>query len=175
MIATESNIKFCKDFLISQLSKLPVEYPEGYVERKVNKSAMPKVKPAGTAPKKPTAITIKKLGTSEEAKVMIPSFEDATVKDLKEAAGRAFNLTEPSAVFSLVCKGRPLSDLDFKLSSVLPDTSVPIHINIKSTGAAPLNDTFFKELKELLQKHGQSATSSEKICTQFTQQYPKWF
>ena len=174
MIATEPNVKFCKDF-ISQLSKLPVEYPEGYVERKGAKAAVPKVKPAGTTPKKPTAITIKKLGTSEEVKVMIPSFEDATVKDLKEAAGRAFNLDDASAVFSLVCKGRPLSDLNAKLTSVLPDTSVPIHINIKSTGAPTLNDSFFKDLKDLLQKHGQSASASDKICSQFNQHYSKWF
>lgn len=174
MIATEANIKFCKDFLITQLSKLPVEYPEGYVERKVAKSSIPKVKPTGTVPKKPTAITVKKLGTSDEVKVMIASFEDATVKDLKDAAGKAYKLDGDLAVFSLVCKGRPLSDLNAKLSSVLPDPTVPIHINIKSTGMVALNESFFNDLKDLLQKHGQTPSSSEKICTQFSQQYSKW-
>lgn len=179
-----SEVKFCKEFL-QQISKLPVEYPEGYIERRRGPVARPSVSkptPAAPKPNAPAAngfkVALKKLGGVGKAHEVSLS-PTSTVSELRTEAGRLFS----SDNFTLMYKGRPLSDESAKVSSLVDDLSTAIYVSIKS-GAKPvaavsitsgesLTEEFWIEFGKLLGKHV-SQPSATKLQTRFRQEYSKW-
>lgn len=187
MTSVEATIKFCKEFL-QQLNKYPVEYLEGYVEKSkkpTRPKAAPLAKPASTntaaAAKKaaPFKVTVKKLGGVAKAhEIQFSDSTGLTIDSLKKEVGKIFGCDVDS--FTLMYKGRPLSDGAASLPQAIADPSTPVYVNIKSgsgdkqdKGQAALPAEFFTQLRGLLGKHV-SGESAEKLASRFKQEYPNW-
>jgi len=190
MTSVEATIKFCKEFL-QQLNKYPVEYLEGYVE-KTKKPARPKAVPVGKPASASTAgaarksvpfkVIVKKLGGVAKAHEIQFSDSNAglTVDSLKKEVGKIFGCDVDG--FSLMYKGRPLSDGGASLPQSITDPSTPVYVNVKAAGSGDkkgsksqeaLPADFFTELRGLLGKHV-SGESAEKLASRFKQEYPNW-
>lgn len=181
-----TEVKFCKEFL-QQISKLPVEYPEVYIERRRGPVARPSIsKPSPTpAPAKNNAggfkVVLKKLGGVGKAHDVSLS-PTSTVSELRTEASRLFS----SDNFTLMYKGRPLSDEAAKVATLIDDPTTAIYVSIKSGSAKPtttptpsatstesLSEEFWSEFGKLLGKHV-SQPAATKLQSRFRQEYSKW-
>lgn len=176
-----SEVKFCKEFL-QQISKLPVEYPEGYIERRRGPVARPALSKPAPSPSTSGAngfkVALKKLGGVGKAREVSLS-PTSTVSELRTEAGRLFS----SDNFTLMYKGRPLSDESAKVSSLVDDPSTAIYVSIKSaakptavsaaSASESLPEEFWNEFGKLLGKHVSQPTAT-KLHSRFRQDYSKW-
>lgn len=180
--ATADSIRFCKEFL-SQLSKLSVEYLEGYVEkkRKGKSVALPRASsapshpgpaPPSAAPKdketgRPVAVVLKRLGGAAPG-IDVALGAGATVQELRSEAAKHFGPT-----FTLMYKGRPMTE--GRVADLVTDAATPIYVNVKSagSGAPALPDAFWPEFKALLDKHT-TAPHAEKLLAKFKSGHAAW-
>ncbi len=179
MTSIDSTVKWCKEFL-QQINKLPIEYLEGYIDKK--KTAAPKVK----TEKKPTEpstktkpstgnfkVSVKKLGGVSKAHDVNLGASDV-LGSLRKEVAKIYDA--PIDGFSLIYKGRPLADDEAPLSSIISDPATPVYVNIKAKpvkNKSPLPDAFWTEFKGLLGKHI-AAESADKLALQFKQEHTKW-
>lgn len=169
-------IKFCKEF-IQQVSKLPLEYLEGYVDKK--KAAAPSFpkpsKPVAAAPvaSKGIKVTVKKLGGVAKAHE-ISLAATALVSALKAEVAKIYETSTDG--FSLMYKGRPVSDDNAKVADVIQDPSTPVYVNLKkpSSETKVLPDQFWTDLKQLLGKHVADTKTAEKLYNGFQVNHPKY-
>lgn len=181
-----SEVKFCKEF-IQQLSKYPVEYLEGYVEKKKSSAkpvpavaaAKPKTTPAPAASDKTGAAlkaSLKKLGGAGKAHE-VPLNAGAKIATLRTEAARIFGTDS----FSLMYKGRPLSDDEALVSSVITDPSTAVYVCIKAGGAKTegasstgLPEEFWGDFEQLLAKHLPAADKRTTFVKRFKQDHTQW-
>lgn len=181
LIQMSADIKWCKDFL-QQVTRLPLEYTEVHIERQPTKPAIKPTKSKPSAPSTTTLkVTLKRLGGVSKAHELSFSNADTTVAALRKEAAKIFGVSLDA--FSLMYKGRPLTEDTAKVASIIAaDPSTAIYVNIKkAAGAEPVAATnevmipeaFWSELKTLLGKHVPAPTA-EQLTTRFKQEHSKW-
>lgn len=171
-MSSSVEIKFCRDFL-QQINRLSVEYPQGYVE-KSQRSAAVKPKPVVAKTASTMKITLKKLGGGAGQEVAIGS--GGTVGELRREAGKIFG---GDVEFSLMYKGRPLTDLTAPLATALPDPKTPVYVSLKpapkpAPSGAILPEAFWGELRELVGRHVGGDAAAEQVCARFRADQSKW-
>lgn len=187
-MSVEATIRFCKEFL-QQLNKYPVEYLEGYVEKRTTKQQKPVIsapvkKPSMASKPSSTSssshkVTVKKLGGVAKAHEINLS-AGASVGDLRTQVATLFGTPH----FTLMHKGRPLADEAAKVTQAIPDPTTPVYVSIKAAPSTPaaaaavktgveLPVEFWGELRGLLGKHVATETA-DKLATRFKQEYPSW-
>lgn len=180
-----SDIKWCKDFL-QQVTRLPVEYSEAHIERQPTRPAVKptKSKPAASAPATGATfkVTLKRLGGASKAHELNLPSGNATVAMLRAETAKIFGVASPDT-FTLMYKGRPLTDDAAKVASVIAaDPATAIYVNIKkasgtepaaSNGAVAVPEAFWPELQSLLGKHVPAATA-EQLASRFKQEHAEW-
>jgi len=181
-----ADVKWCKDFL-QKVTRLPVDFPESYLDPALAQKRRPvtirpsTAKTVESSPKKQqlqqnngqTILTLKKLGgagAGHELKMK----EGATVSALRAEAAKLFTNAD---AFTLMYKGRPLTDDAVKIASVITDPTTAVYVNIKKTSTAAtavvLPDAFWIELKSSLGKHAPSLAAAEQLYARFQQEYSK--